>query len=282
MTFVAGKVIGGHMRRLLLALTALAVILPAALVQADPLAGMTKPQRAETLRFAINNSLFTLYHEVAHLLVDKLRLPVLGREEDAADNVATWMLLQKGTPEANQALEDAAKGWMLSGIAYGDYFDDDDYAAGYSPDRHRSMQIVCMMVGADGAAFRPVANSYAMQPERQRGCHFEYEVIDRSIRALLDKPGTGTKVDVRYHDGGRRLRLAERVFRSSGIFDDVAEEVRRGFRLDGRVRFTARRCGEPNAFYDPDSVEVIFCYELMQDFLEMYAAELPGETGRRH
>lgn len=262
------------MRRLLFVLTLLLAGMAAAPAQADALAGLSKKERAEVLRFAVNNSLFTLYHEVAHLLVDKLRLPVLGREEDAADNIATWMLLQKGTPEANRTLEDSAKGWMMTGLLYGAEFEDDDYAAGYSPDRHRSMQIVCMMVGADGAAFRPVANSYSMHPDRQHSCHFEYELIDRSIRSVLGKTGTGTQVDVRYHDSGRRLRVAERVFRSSGIFDEVAEEVRQGYRLNSKVRFTARRCGEPNAFYDPETVEVIFCYELMQDFLDMYADEV--------
>jgi len=267
------------MRRLFFVLIAVlaGLVTPA---QADPMAGLSKPDRAETLRFAVNNSLFTLYHEVGHLLIDRLKWPLLGREEDAADNIATWMLLQKGTPEANLALEDAAKGWMMSGSLFGDTYDDDDYAAGYTPDRHRSMQIVCLMVGADGSAFRPVANSFSMQPDRQRSCHFDYEVVHRSMRALLDDADSGTRVDVRYHDGGRRLRLAERVLRSSGIFDDVAEEVRRGYRMEERVRFTARRCGEPNAFYDPGSVEIIFCYELMQDFLEMYVGELPDRKER--
>lgn len=267
------------MQRLAFWLTALFFGL-ATPVLADPMAGISKQERADTLRFAVNNSLFTLYHEVGHLLIDKMKLPLLGREEDAADNIATWILLQKRTPEANQALEDAAQGWMMTGLLYGSEFDDDDFAAGYTPNRHRSMQIVCLMVGADGSAFRPVANSFAMQPDRQRSCHFDYEVVDRSIKALLADAGSGTIVDVRYHDGGRRLRIAERVFRSSGIFDRVAEEVRRGYRLDGRVKFTARRCGEPNAFYDPDATEVIFCYELVQDFIEMYVDELPSMRGR--
>lgn len=268
------------MRRLLLLLTFFLTCLVVP-VQADVLSGLSKAQRAEALRFAINNSLFTLYHEVGHLLIDKLELPLLGREEDAADNIATWMLLQKGTPEANQALEDAAKGWMMSGTLYGDTYDDDDYAAGYTPDRHRSMQIVCMMVGADGSAFRPVANSFSMPADRQSNCHFDYEVIDRSLRTLLEDTGTGTTVEVQYRDGGRRMSLAERVFRHSGIFDEVAEEVRRGYRLGDRVKFTARRCGLPNAYYDPNMVEVIVCYELVQDFLEMYVDELSGDTANR-
>lgn len=248
-------------------------------VLADPMAGLSKQQRAETLRFAINNSLFTLYHEVGHLLIDRLKLPLLGREEDAADNIATWLLLQKGTPEANRTLEDAAKGWKMTGMLYGGEYDEDDYAFGYTPDRFRSLQIVCLMVGADRSAFRPVANAFSLEPDRQRSCHFDYGVVDRSLRALLDNAGSGTKVDVRYHDGGRRLRLAERILRHSGIFDDVAEEVRRGYKLDGRVKFTARTCGEPNAFYDPDAAEVIFCYELVEDFLNVYVDELPAWDG---
>lgn len=262
------------MGRFLKALFVAAVLaFPAAPAQADALSGLSKPQRAEALRFSINNSLFTLYHEVAHLLIDKMRLPVLGREEDAADNIATWMLLGQKTPQANLTLQDAAKGWMLSGLRYDEPFNDDDYAAGYSPDRHRSMQIVCLMVGADGAAFRRFANSYAMPPDRQHNCHFDYELVDRSLSGLMRKTGSGTQVDVKYHDGGRRLRMAERVFRQSGIFDTVAEEVRKGYRLDGRVTFTAQRCGEPNAFYDPATTEIIFCYELMQDFMELYVAQ---------
>ncbi|WP_338723201.1 DUF4344 domain-containing metallopeptidase [Devosia sp. XK-2] len=255
------------MFRLIVVLIALAMALPAS---AQDLSGLSKQDRAETLRFAVNNSLFTLYHEVAHLLIDKLALPVLGKEEDAADNIATWVLLKKNTPEANQALEDAADGWVLTGARYGDYFDGDDYASGYSPDRHRALQIICLMVGADRTAFRTIANSYDIPSERQHTCLFDYELINRSLDALLVEGKAGTRVNVTYHDGGTRLRLAERAFRGSGIFDEVAEELRRGYRLDGQVRFTARRCGESNAFYDPATTEIIFCYELMQDFMQLH------------
>jgi len=237
---------------------------------AQDLSGLSKQERAETLRFAVNNSLFTLYHEVAHLLIDKLSLPVLGKEEDAADNIATWVLLGKNTPEANQALEDAADGWVLTGDRYDNYFAGADYASGYSPDRHRAMQIICLMVGADRTAFRGIANAYDIPSERQHTCLFDYELVSRSLEALLKEGHAGTRVNVTYHDGGTRLRLAERAFRGSGIFDDVAEELRRGYRLDGQVRFTARRCGESNAFYDPATTEIIFCYELMQDFMQLH------------
>jgi hypothetical protein len=266
------------MKRLLVLLVALTMALPALSALAQDLSGLTKQERAETLRFAVNNSLFTLYHEVAHLLIDKLALPVLGKEEDAADNIATWILLRKNTPEANQALEDAADGWVLTGDSYDNYFAGDDYASGYSPDRHRAMQIICLMVGADRTAFRSIANAYDIPSERQHTCLFDYELVNRSLDALISESDSGTRVNVTYHDGGTRLRLAERAFRGSGIFDDVAEELRRGYRLDGQVRFTARRCGESNAFYDPATTEIIFCYELIQDFMQLHLDQRQGRS----
>lgn len=258
-------------------LIAAAALLPQAGLAQD-FSGISKTQRNDIIRFAANNSLFVLYHEMAHLLVDQLQLPVLGREEDAADNVATWVLLNKRTPEADKALEDAAQGWLLSGIAYGSGEYEEDYAAAHSLDKQRAYQIVCMMVGKDNTAFRPIANQYAMERDRQDTCYWDYALIDRSIKRLLDdssRRDTGTTVNVTYHDAGGRLRLAADAFRSSGVFEDVAEELRTNFNLRRPVRFNAKRCGEANAFYDPDTIEIIFCYELMKDYMELYAAELP-------
>jgi hypothetical protein len=266
------------MTRLAALILALCLSLGALPAVAQDLSGLSKQDRADTLRFAVNNSLFTLYHELGHLLIDKLGLPVLGKEEDAADNIATWMLLELNTPDANQALEDAVHGWVLTGRAYDDYFGGQDYVSGYSPDRHRAMQIACLMVGADGAAFRPMARAYDIPEDRQQTCFYDYELMDKTLDGLIARKDANTRVDVTYHDGGSRLQLAERVFRGSGIFDRVAEEVRSGYRLDGRIRFTARRCGEANAFYDAATTEVIFCYELMEDLMQLYIDDLPQRS----
>jgi len=240
---------------------------------------MTKAQQAEIRRFAYNNSLFTLYHEVAHLLFDQLDLPILGREEDAADNLATWTLLNKRLPAADRALADAAQGWILSGAAYDSGGDESDYAAGHSLDKQRAYQIVCLMVGMDESTFRPIANEYRMERDRQESCYWDYDMVDRSFQKLLggrgSKKGRGTEVIVTYHDVGGRLKAAADAFRSSGVFEQVADDLRTNYSLRGRVRFNARRCGEANAFYDPETVEVIFCYELMQDYMQLYEANMP-------
>jgi len=243
---------------------------------------LSKSQRAEIRRFSYNNSLFVLYHEVAHLLFDQMELPILGREEDAADNVATWTLLNKRTPAADKALADAAEGWLLSGAAYDSGGDESDFAANHSLDKQRAYQIVCLMVGSDDRAFRPIANEYRMESDRQDSCYWDYETVDRSIKGLLgtrgEKSGRGTTVTVTYHDAGGRLKAAADAFKSSGVFDQVADELRTNYSLSKPVAFNAQRCGEANAFYDPDTIEIIFCYELMQDYMDLYSANMPDET----
>lgn len=273
----------------LFAAVVLSMICFAGVVQAQA-PTMTKSERADMRRFAYNNSLFVLYHEVAHLLFDQLEMPVLGREEDAADNVATWILLNKRTKAAEVALADAAQGWLYSGVAYDSGGDEGDFAASHSLDKQRAYQIVCLMVGSDDSAFRPIANKYSMDRDRQETCFWDYDLVDRSLKSLLgvrNPPAIrGTEVKVTYHDAGGRLKAAADAFKSSGVFDQVAEEVRTQYTLDAKVAFNAQRCGEANAFYDPDTIEVIFCYELMQDYMDLYmdnmskpAAPAPRETG---
>jgi len=248
-------------------------------VGAEP---MGKKTRAAAQRFAANYSLFVLYHEVAHLLIDQLDFPVLGREEDAADNMATWTMLNAGTPESHEALADAAYGWLLSGIAYGSGIINGDYGA-HTPDQQRSYQIVCLMVGSDDRAFRNLANEYALERERQDSCFWDYKLIDRSMRTIIDshvdKKVQSGGVEVTYHDVSGRLRTAADAFRKSGVFDRVAAEVERQYPLRRRVAFNAKRCGEPNAFYDPMTVEIIFCYELMDELIALAAKDMKLKGG---
>src|SRR3954454_13912300 len=52
-------------------------------------AALDPQQRDHVIGFVIGNTLFTLTHELGHAVISEFRLPVLGREEDAADAFAT-------------------------------------------------------------------------------------------------------------------------------------------------------------------------------------------------
>src|SRR5207244_9593581 len=57
-----------------------------------------------TTEFTTGNMLFVLLHEAAHGLISDLGLPVLGREEDAADAFATVEMLEMKTEFTDRTL----------------------------------------------------------------------------------------------------------------------------------------------------------------------------------
>src|SRR5262245_11971183 len=79
-----------------------------------PLKGLSQQERQETVEFAVGNLFFSLFHELGHAAVTEMGLPVLGREEDAADSFATVSMLQMGTACSQRTLIQSAMGWFLS------------------------------------------------------------------------------------------------------------------------------------------------------------------------
>ena len=76
------------------------------------LATLDEAARRRFVEFVIGNTLFTLTHELGHAVIQVFELPVLGREEDAADTFATLALLHVGSDFSRGAVLDAARGLM--------------------------------------------------------------------------------------------------------------------------------------------------------------------------
>ena len=60
----------------------------------------------------------TLLHEGGHAISSLLRIPVLAREEDTADQIAAFVMLQFGTDVAKTMIKGEAYGWYLDDGAY--------------------------------------------------------------------------------------------------------------------------------------------------------------------
>ena len=75
---------------------------------------LSEQQRIDRVEFVVGNTLFVLLHEMGHVLIAEMKLPVLGREEDAADTFAALAMLKIGTNFSQRVLAAAAKGWFLS------------------------------------------------------------------------------------------------------------------------------------------------------------------------
>jgi len=122
-------------------------------------------------------------HEFAHALFDLLKIPVLGREEDAADMVAAYTLLQFGPKFARSA---------IGGIAYmyarqaGDKPMNAETAAEVHPfTQQRLYNLLCLAYGADPKTFGDVVEKGYLPKERAENCSYEYRQVDYAVRMLL-------------------------------------------------------------------------------------------------
>jgi len=76
--------------------------------------GMSDAQREKHVEFVAGNLLFVLGHEAGHAAISDMGIPVVGREEDAADIFATLMALMCSDGFADRVLANAALGWFFS------------------------------------------------------------------------------------------------------------------------------------------------------------------------
>lgn len=125
---------------------------------------------------AINSFIFA--HEFAHALIANFNLPVLGKEEDAADSIATYVLLNADEGAAYAA--DAAFFWA----AFSERQSPPalvEYADSHSLDLQRAYAVLCWVAGSSEQSFEEVAELELLPPERLESCPAEYEQLVESL-----------------------------------------------------------------------------------------------------
>jgi hypothetical protein len=55
------------------------------------------------------------------------------------------------------------------------------------------------------------------------------------------------------------------------VLEGIAADLNETFALPTNIYLTFTECGEPNAFYDPEQHKLSMCYELIEDFYEIFA-----------
>jgi hypothetical protein len=127
---------------------------------------------------------FILLHETAHALFDLLKVPILGREEDAADNVAAFLLLRAGEGIARRVLSGAA--WMYLHDSKGRMPDDSDFADVHGLDSQRFYNVLCMAHGSDPVSFKGMVDKGYLPKERAEGCPDEFRQVGYAVKKLID------------------------------------------------------------------------------------------------
>jgi hypothetical protein len=128
---------------------------------------------------------YFMLHETGHALFNLLEVPILGREEDAADQVAAWILLRAGKGVARRALGGAA--WMYKHDASARKLDESDYSDVHGLDAQRLYNVLCMAYGSDPASYAPMIEKGYLPRDRAEGCHDEYEQVTFAVQKLIMK-----------------------------------------------------------------------------------------------
>ena len=127
----------------------------------------------------------TALHEFAHALFDMLKVPVLGRQEDAADQVGAYIYLQFSPAESRR---------LIMGTVYSYYVEAQKSSIDPSlkrfADEHglpaqRAYNLLCMAYGADTKAFADFVSSGFLPEKRAEVCEEEYEQIQDAVDALI-------------------------------------------------------------------------------------------------
>ncbi|MBB5119522.1 DUF4344 domain-containing metallopeptidase [Streptomyces eurocidicus] len=132
----------------------------------------------------------TLYHEVAHALVDTLKLAPTGREEDVADQFAAYRLIPRG-PEGRKAVLAAADNYAQ--YARESRPEDVELGAEHPPDATRAANYRCYLYGAaraefsdgDAASDDDLIDGEVLTKERASVCEEEYGGLRRGWDGLL-------------------------------------------------------------------------------------------------
>jgi Putative metallopeptidase len=155
----------------------------------------------------------TCLHEFAHAMFDMLRVPVFGREEDAADQVSAYIMLHLGKAEARR---------LIGGVAYAYKTEVDaataplgmtQFADVHGTPAQRFYDVLCIAYGADAQLFGDFVEKGYLPKERAEDCKDEYRQVAYAYEQLI-----GPHIDT---------GLAKEVFDKSWLPDPAIRLPRR-------------------------------------------------------
>lgn len=228
--------------------------------------------------YFVGNLLFVFYHELGHGLIHKLDLPVLGREEDAADQLATLMLMDAGTDSVGgEPVLTAALGWLDAWHEQDSAADNSDYFDEHSLDMQRYANIVCLVYGSDPQNYGHLITDWDLPAERAEHCEYDYGSALASWDSLMqdvwitdENPGPADNKSFTLEVQPARSAETEEVAQyvaNQQIFDDLVAGMNANMVLPTPIHVVAKDCGEENAFYDPETSQITMCYEWLAVFM---------------
>lgn len=125
---------------------------------------------------------YVFLHELGHALIDIYKLPVTGREEDVADQIATFIFAEGGASGESIILNAAL--WFLQ-ISKNKELSESAFADEHSLDVQRFFNLACWVFGKSPSRNVHLVARGIIPEARARKCESEYQQLSTSLDKLL-------------------------------------------------------------------------------------------------
>jgi Putative metallopeptidase len=138
----------------------------------------------------VGQFLFAAAHELGHALLDVYNIPVFGRQEDAADEFATYFILQFGGDRARRLILGAAysyRGFVkpLTGNPKVT-LPLTAFSSDHGQPEQRFYNLVCIAYGYDPKLFASAVEKKYLPATRAKVCELEYKNLRYAVKTHIN------------------------------------------------------------------------------------------------
>ncbi|HUQ33156.1 MAG TPA: DUF4344 domain-containing metallopeptidase [Pyrinomonadaceae bacterium] len=141
---------------------------------------------AELRESVLGSTAWTFYHEMGHALIDVYQIAHTGKEEDAADELSTYILINEGGEEGELAALNGAMDFWREASEDND-LSEEEFADVHSLGKQRFYNIVCLVYGSNPEKydFLTKGDDRILPEDRADSCEGEYQRITKAWQTLL-------------------------------------------------------------------------------------------------
>jgi len=161
-------------------------------------------------------------HEVGHAVFNMLQIPVLGREEDAADQFAAYVMLRLNKDDARKMILGSAYQHRLQMPGPKITMATKSFSDEHSTPAQRAFNILCIAYGTDKTVFADIVEKDFLPKRRAEICEKEYEDLNFAMTKLIG-PHIDKRTAKNFQEVWNRTITARRA-RLAGPTDSLTVE----------------------------------------------------------
>lgn len=130
-------------------------------------------------------TIFVFFHEVGHSLVHVLDLPITGKEEDAVDQLSTFVLTSE-SDDGEQAALNGALSFYLANQNEETNVENLAFWGEHSLSQQRFYNIICWVFGQNEQKYEGLVKDNILPVDRAQRCSGEFAKLAKSWSTLLE------------------------------------------------------------------------------------------------